>query len=172
MARLPILTAPDRRLKQKSAPVKAVTDKIRTLMRDMAETMYAAPGIGLAAPQVGVLKRVIVVDISHYDDERREQHQLLCLANPEIIDKEGEIIWPEGCLSVPTFTEDVLRADRIRVRALNPDNALVEIEAQGLLSVCLQHEIDHLDGTLFIDHVSTLKRAIILQKLKKKKRSE
>jgi peptide deformylase len=170
MARLPILTAPDRRLKQKSLAIPEVSEKIIKLMDDMAETMYAAPGIGLAAPQVGHLKRVIVVDVETYDGD--DKHELFCLANPEIIEREGETIWPEGCLSVPDFTEDVIRADRILVRALNRDNQQVEIEAGGLLSVCLQHEIDHLDGLLFIDHISRLKRAMILQKLKKRKKSE
>ncbi|MBF0357148.1 MAG: peptide deformylase [Magnetococcales bacterium] len=170
MALLPILTAPDRRLKQISQPVEEVSDKIVKLMDDMVETMYAAPGIGLAAPQVNVLKRVIVVDVETYDGE--DKHDLLTLANPEIIEQTGEIIWAEGCLSVPEFTEDVVRAEHIIVRALDRDGKKIEIEAQGLLAVCLQHEIDHLDGKLFIDHISRLKRAIITQKLKKRKKSE
>ncbi|MBF0195326.1 MAG: peptide deformylase [Magnetococcales bacterium] len=170
MALLPILTAPDRRLKQKAAPVEEVSEKIVKLMDDMVETMYAAPGIGLAAPQVNVLKRVIVVDVENYDGG--EEHNLLTLANPEIIEKEGEIVWAEGCLSVPNFTEDVVRAEKVVVQALNKEGKKIEITAEGLLAVCLQHEIDHLDGQLFIDHVSRLKRAIILQKLKKRKKSE
>jgi peptide deformylase len=170
MARLPILTAPDRRLKQKAAPVPKVTEKIQKLMDDMVETMYAAPGIGLAAPQVNVLLRIIVVDVETYDDG--DEHNLFTLANPEIIERNGEIAWPEGCLSVPDFTEDIMRSERITVRALNRENKIIEIEADGLLSVCLQHEIDHLDGLLFIDHISRLKRAMILQKLKKRKKSE
>jgi peptide deformylase len=170
MALLPILTAPDRRLKQIAAPVKGVSAKIIKLMDDMVETMYAAPGIGLAAPQVNVLQRVIVVDVETYDGG--EDHNLLTLANPEIVEKEGEIVWAEGCLSVPEFTEDVVRAEKVVVHALNRDGEKIEITAEGLLAVCLQHEIDHLDGQLFIDHVSRLKRAIILQKLKKRKKSE
>lgn len=170
MALLPILTAPDRRLKQKAVPVAGVDEKIIKLMDNMAQTMYAAPGIGLAAPQVGVLKRVIVVDVETYDGG--DEHNLYCLANPEIIAKEGEITWLEGCLSVPDYTEDVVRAEQIRVRALDRYNREIEFDAHGLLAVCLQHEIDHLDGTLFIDHISRLKRTMILQKLKKKKKSE
>ncbi|MBF0447523.1 MAG: peptide deformylase [Magnetococcales bacterium] len=169
MAKRTIITAPDRRLKQRSKPVEKVTESIQKLMDDMVETMYAAPGIGLAAPQIGVLKRIIVVDVSGYDREPGEE-QLYCLANPEIIEKTGEISWKEGCLSVPEFNEDVIRADQIKVQALDRNNQPVIIEASGLLSVCLQHEIDHLDGLLFIDHISRLKRSIILQKLKKQKR--
>ncbi|MBF0380547.1 MAG: peptide deformylase [Magnetococcales bacterium] len=170
MALLPILTAPDKRLKLKADPVDEVSADIVKLMDDMVETMYAAPGIGLAAPQVNVLKRVIVIDVETYDGG--DSHNLLTLANPEIIEQEGEIVWAEGCLSVPNFTEDVIRAERVVVHALNQDGDKVEIAAEGLLAVCMQHEIDHLDGQLFIDHVSRLKRAIILQKLKKRKKSE
>ncbi|MEO5362556.1 MAG: peptide deformylase [Magnetococcus sp. DMHC-8] len=165
MALLPILTAPDRRLKQKSAPVDRVDQAIRRLMDDMLATMYAAPGIGLAAPQVGVLKQVIVVDVGLEQDQQRPVP--LLLANPRIVQMEGELTWKEGCLSVPDQSAEVLRAAVIDVHALDQDNRPVRIEATGLLAVCLQHEIDHLHGTLFIDRLSRLKRAIILQKLKK-----
>ena len=167
MARLPILTAPDRRLQQKALPVEQVDQKIRRLMNDMLETMYAAPGIGLAAPQVGVLKQVIVVDIGTEGD--KQIHAPLFLANPEIIYAEGTLLWKEGCLSVPDQMADVMRSAHIAIRALDRDNQPVQIEATELLAVCLQHEIDHLHGTLFIDRISRLKRSIILQKLKKAK---
>lgn len=172
MALMPILTAPNRRLKQKSEPVSVVDSSIQILMDNMAETMYAAPGIGLAAPQVGVLKRVIVVDVGNYDANHENQPDLLCLANPEILEKDGDITWTEGCLSVPDFSGNVHRAERIRLRALDRNGKPLEIQAQGLLSICLQHEIDHLDGVLFIDHLSALKRSLILQKLKKRKKAE
>ncbi|MBF0401056.1 MAG: peptide deformylase [Magnetococcales bacterium] len=167
MARLPILTAPDRRLLQKSLPVACVDQKIRRLMDDMLETMYAAPGIGLAAPQVGVLKQVIVVDVGTAED--RQAHAPLFLANPTVVRAEGTQLWKEGCLSVPDQMADVTRAAIIEVHALDRDNQPFQLEATELLAVCLQHEIDHLHGTLFIDHLSRLKRSIILQKLKKAK---
>ncbi|MBF0162775.1 MAG: peptide deformylase [Magnetococcales bacterium] len=171
MALLPILTAPDKRLKQKALPVADVNQKIRQLMDDMLETMYAAPGIGLAAPQVGVLQQVIVVDVGSEQAEQQQAAPLL-LANPEIIRAEGELPWKEGCLSVPDHVAEVLRSASIQVRALDRNNQRIEIQAAGLLAVCLQHEIDHLHGTLFIDHLSRLKRALILQKLKKQKEKE
>lgn len=167
VARLPILTAPDRRLQQKSVPIDQVDQKICRLMDDMLETMYAAPGIGLAAPQVGVLKQVIVVDIGTEGDKQIPAP--LFLANPEIIHSEGGVLWKEGCLSVPDHMADVMRSAYITLRALDRENRTVQIEATELLAVCLQHEIDHLHGTLFIDRISRLKRSIILQKLKKAK---
>ncbi|MBF0462779.1 MAG: peptide deformylase [Magnetococcales bacterium] len=170
MAILPILTAPDKRLKQKSLPVADVDLTIRQLMDDMLETMYAAPGVGLAAPQVGILKQVIVVDIGSEQD--KQIHTPLLLANPEIIRTEGELLWKEGCLSVPDQVAEVLRAAVIEIRALDHNNRKIHLEATELLAVCLQHEIDHLQGTLFIDHLSRLKRAIILQKLKKAKEAK
>ena len=170
MALLPILTAPDRRLKQKALPVDAVDQKIRQLMDDMLETMYAAPGIGLAAPQVGVLKQIIVVDVGN--ELTQPMPTPLLLANPEIIHTEGEQVWKEGCLSVPDQTAEVLRSASVEVRALDRNNQTVHIQATELLAVCLQHEIDHLHGTLFIDHLSRLKRALILQKLKKAREKE
>lgn len=167
MSILPILTAPDRRLKQKSSPIHAVDKSIRKLMDDMLETMYNASGIGLAAPQVGVLKQIIVLD-NIYCQEGGKPTPLF-LANPKIIHSEGELIWNEGCLSVPETTAQVTRFSYIKIRGLNRNNEEYEMEAEELLAVCLQHEIDHLSGTLFIDHISRLKKSMILQKLKKLK---
>ncbi|MEO5367044.1 MAG: peptide deformylase [Magnetococcus sp. WYHC-3] len=167
MAILPILTAPDKRLKEISQPVVRVDAGIRQLMDDMLETMYHAPGIGLAAPQVGVLQRVIVVDLSR--DPEVSWQGPLCLANPEIIRAQGEICWEEGCLSVPESLGEVTRFNQILVRGLGRDGQVVDVEAEGLFAVCLQHEIDHLDGILFIDRLSRLKRELVLKKLKKLK---
>jgi peptide deformylase len=168
MALLPILTAPDPRLKKISAPVKAVDAEIRKLMDDMLETMYQAPGIGLAAPQVGVLKRVIVLDLAR----EGEEPQPLRLANPEIVwVSDDDAVYNEGCLSVPEHYADVARPASCRVKYLDHDNKQREIEADGLLATCLQHEIDHLEGVLFIDHLTSLKRNIILRKLLKTKKA-
>jgi peptide deformylase len=168
MALLPILTAPDPALKKISAPVKHVDASIRKLMDDMLETMYHAPGIGLAAPQVGVLKRVIVLDIAR----EGEEPQPLRLANPEIVwVSDEDVTYNEGCLSVPEHYADVARPAACRVRYLDQDSKLQEIAAEGLLATCLQHEIDHLDGILFIDHLTSLKRNIILRKLLKAKKA-
>jgi peptide deformylase len=168
MALLPILTAPDPRLKQVSAPVKQVDAGVRTLMDDMLETMYQAPGIGLAAPQVGVLKRVIVLDIAR----EGEDPQPLRLANPEVVwVSDEDVIYNEGCLSVPEHYADVARPKACRVKYLDHENKHREIAAEGLLATCLQHEIDHLDGVLFIDHLTSLKRNIILRKLLKAKKA-
>jgi peptide deformylase len=168
MALLPILTAPDPALKKISAPVKQVDASIRKLMDDMLETMYHAPGIGLAAPQVGVLKRVIVLDIAR----EGEEPQPFRLANPEIAwVSDEDVTYNEGCLSVPEHYADVARPAACRVRYLDQDNKLQEIAAEGLLATCLQHEIDHLDGILFIDHLTSLKRNIILRKLLKAKKA-
>lgn len=168
MALLPILTAPDPRLKKISTPVKAVDAEIRKLMDDMLETMYQAPGIGLAAPQVGQLKRVIVLDIAR----EGEEPQPLRLANPEIVwVSDDDAVYNEGCLSVPEHYADVARPASCRVRYLDEHNKPREIEADGLLATCLQHEIDHLDGVLFIDHLTSLKRNIILRKLLKMKKA-
>jgi len=164
MALLPILTAPDPRLKKISKPVEKVDDEIRKLMDDMLETMYAAPGIGLAAPQVGVLKRVLVIDI----DREGEKTGPLKMANPEIVDVSDEdASYEEGCLSVPEHYAEVERPARVTVRYLDQDNEIRTIKAEGLLATCIQHEMDHLDGILFIDHISALKRNIILRKLVK-----
>jgi peptide deformylase len=168
MAVLDILTAPDPRLKRKASPVTRVDGEIRRLMDDMLETMYAAPGIGLAAPQVGVSKRVIVLDIARKD----EPPHPLRLANPEIVwVSDDDVSYEEGCLSVPDHYAEVLRPRAVRVRFLDANDELREIKADGLLATCLQHEIDHLDGILFIDHLSALKRNMILRKLLKERKA-
>ena len=167
MALLPILTAPDPRLKRKSAPVERVDAGVRRLMDDMLETMYAAPGIGLAAPQVGVPKRVIVVDVS----DRYNPPAPFVLADPEIVwVSDHDNTYEEGCLSVPEHYADVVRPAEARVRYLDRDNEIREMQADGLLATCIQHEIDHLDGVLFIDRISALKRNMILRKLLKEKK--
>ncbi len=167
MARLPIITAPDPRLKQLSKPVDSVDDEIRTLMDDMLETMYVAPGIGLAAPQVGVLKRVIVVDVSRED----EPPAPVRMANPEVLWTSDELTSSEeGCLSLPEHFSDVKRPAQARIRYIDHENEIREIEANGLLATCVQHEIDHLEGILFVDHLSALKRGMILRKLAKAKK--
>lgn len=164
MAQLEILTFPDPRLRRRAKTVDVVDDGVRKLVDDMLETMYAAPGIGLAATQVDVLKRIIVIDISP------EQDDPLCLINPEIVERDGVEEMEEGCLSVPGFFENVTRAERIRVRSLDRDGAPFEMETDGLLAVCIQHEVDHLDGRLFVDHISALKRQRIRKKLEKEQR--
>ena len=158
MSLLKILKFPDPRLRTKAMPVEAVDDQIRSLVEDMLETMYAAPGIGLAATQVDVHKRVLVLDISESKDEPQ------CFINPELLLQEGCAVGEEGCLSVPDVTEEVERAERIKVRALDTDGKQFEQEAEGLLAVCIQHEMDHLEGKLFVDYLSELKR----QRIKKK----
>ena len=166
---LPIIKAPDPRLKRKCAPVERVDDGIRRLMDDMLETMYVAPGVGLAAPQVGVTKRVIVVDVSDPEGERAP----LLMANPEIVEASEEVVLrEEGCLSFPEHYAEVARPDRVRVRFLDHENEIREVEADGLLSVCVQHEMDHLDGVLFVDRISMVKRGIILRKMTKLKKAE
>ena len=164
MARLSILRYPDPRLYKKAAEVRTVDAGIRKLIADMAETMYAAPGIGLAATQVDVHKRVIVIDIS---DTRSE---LLTFVNPEIIDKQGTQEIDEGCLSVPGIYEPITRSKKITVRALNRDGKEFTLEAEDLLAVCIQHEMDHLDGKVFVDYLSRLKRTRIQTKLLKQNR--
>lgn len=168
MALLPILTAPDPRLKKTAKPVAAVDDAVRKLMDDMLETMYKAPGIGLAAPQVGVLQRVIVLDVARED----EPPQPLRMANPELTwVSDDDAVYNEGCLSVPDHYADVVRPAAIKVRYLDEQNESRELQADGLLATCIQHEIDHLDGILFIDHLTALKRNIILRKLLKAKKA-
>jgi peptide deformylase len=168
MAMLPIIVAPDPRLKQTAKPVPKVDSRIRRLMDDMLETMYAAPGIGLAAPQVGVLSRVIVLDIARED----EPPQPLRMANPELLWLSDEdATYNEGCLSVPEHYADVARPRACRVRYIDHENEIRELEAEGLLATCIQHEMDHLDGILFLDHISALKRNIILRKLVKAKKA-
>lgn len=167
MALLPIIVAPDPRLKAKAKRVEKVDAEIAKLMDDMLETMYAAPGVGLAAPQIGVGKRVIVVDAS--DDDKEAQP--LKMANPEIIWESDETkMYEEGCLSLPEQYDEVERSATIKVRYLDHQNEVREIEADGLLAVVIQHEMDHLEGTLFVDHLSSLKRNMILRKLTKGKR--
>ena len=169
MAMLPILTAPDPRLKIRARPVAAVDDGVRKLMADMLETMYAAPGIGLAAPQVGAARRIIVVDCAR----EGEPPEPLKLANPEILWRSDELLTVnEGCLSLPEHYADVERPAQIRLRYLDEQNEIRELAAEGLLATCIQHEIDHLDGVLFVDHISPLKRNIILRKLAKLKRQK
>lgn len=164
MARLTILEFPDPRLRTRAQPVEHVDDELRKLIDDMFETMYAAPGIGLAATQVNVHKRVLVLDISETRD------QPLALINPEVIQRQGVEETEEGCLSVPGIYDKVTRAERIRVRALNRDGKSIEMDADGLLAVCIQHEIDHLDGKLFVDYLSELKRTRIRKKLEKERK--
>jgi peptide deformylase len=164
MAILDILHFPDARLRNTARPVAEVDDGVRRLVDDMFETMYAAPGIGLAAIQVNDPRRVIVIDISE------ERNQPLALINPEILDRRGEEEMDEGCLSVPGIYETVRRAESIRVRALDRDGQPFELDADGLLAVCVQHEIDHLDGKLFVDYLSNLKRQRIRKKLEKESR--
>ena len=161
MAILDILHFPDARLRNVAKPVAAVDDSVRRLIDDMFETMYDAPGIGLAAIQVNDPRRVVVIDTSE------ERDQPLALVNPEIVARDGEEEMDEGCLSVPGVYETVQRAERVRVRALDRDGATLEFEADGLLAVCIQHEIDHLDGKLFVDYLSNLKRQRIRKKLEK-----
>lgn len=164
MARLNILVYPDARLRRKASPVSKVDETIRQLVDDMVETMYAAPGIGLAAVQVNELKRIIVIDTS------KEQNDLKVFVNPELIEQSGEVECEEGCLSVPDIYAYVKRAEKIKVRALNREGEKFELEADGLLAVCIQHEIDHLDGKVFVDYLSRLKQERIRKKLLKEAR--
>ncbi len=163
----PIITAPDPRLKAVSAPVEKVDDDIRKLADDMLESMYAAEGIGLAAIQIGVPRRVIVMDLDQKDGKRKPR----IFINPKILWASDEkVVCQEGCLSVPDIWEDVERPAKIRAEWLDREGKRVEMEAEGLLSTCLQHEMDHLEGILFLDHLSRLKRSIALRKLAKAKR--
>lgn len=164
MALLPILHYPDPRLHTKAVPIAVVDDRIRTLAADMAETMYAAPGVGLAASQVNVHERLIVIDVSE------DKSGLMKLINPEIIERSGEQTCEEGCLSVPGIYDTVTRSDRVRVRALNEKGERIEFDADGLLAVCVQHEIDHLDGKVFVEYLSQLKQNRIKTKLAKRSR--
>ncbi len=167
MALIPIITAPDPRLKRKSKPVVKVDQRVRKLMADMLETMYDSNGIGLSAPQVGVLERVVVVDCAR----EGETPQPMKLANPEVVWRSDEtVVCNEGCLSLPEQYADVERPVAVRIRYLDEQNEIREIEARDLLATCIQHEIDHLDGVLFVDRISALKRSIILRKLSKTKR--
>lgn len=164
MAILPILVAPHPVLKTKCKPVDAVTPELAKLMADMLETMYDAPGIGLAAPQVGVSKRILVIDVARDDEDPRP----LKMANPEIIWESEELgVYEEGCLSFPEQYAEVQRPAKVKVRYLDENNKKQELDADGLLATCVQHEMDHLEGIVFVDHLSTLKRNMILRKMKK-----
>jgi peptide deformylase len=164
MAVLPILVYPESKLRTVAEPVAEVDDEIKQIVDDMAETMYAAPGVGLAAPQVGISKRIFVVDTA-LDDEPSKLHVFI---NPKFVEKDGEILWEEGCLSFPGIHEEVKRAERVVVQALDREGKPFEIEAEGLTAVALQHEYDHLDGVLIVDHVSFFKKRQIERDLKKR----
>jgi len=159
---LDILKYPDKRLRTIAKPVVSVDETIKQQVKDMFETMYEAPGIGLAATQVNFHQRIIVIDVSDQCNEP------ICLINPKVIEKSGEIQWEEGCLSVPDYYENVIRANNIKVQALNKHGEAFELEASEMLSVCIQHEIDHLDGILFVDHLSKLKQKRLKTKAEKK----
>ncbi|MDH5436417.1 MAG: peptide deformylase [Gammaproteobacteria bacterium] len=161
MSLLNILHYPDPRLRNHALPVDEVTDAIRQTIDDMLETMYAAPGIGLAATQVNIAKQIIVIDLSE------DKTQPLCLINPEILETSGTETMEEGCLSVPDVFEEVERAEKIKIRALNRNGESFELETDGMLAVCIQHEMDHLDGKLFVDYLSVLKQTRIRKKLQK-----
>lgn len=165
MALLPILHYPDPRLHKVAQPVAAVDERIRRLIKDMAETMYAAPGIGLAATQVDVHERVLIIDVSE------DRNDLRAFINPEILETSGQADTEEGCLSVPGIYDTVTRAERVRVRALDAQGEPFTLEAEGLLAVCIQHEIDHLDGKVFVDYLSRLKQQRIAAKLRKQSRT-
>jgi peptide deformylase len=170
MALREILTVPDPVLKQVSQPVAAVDDDLRALMDDMLETMYAAPGIGLAAIQIGVPKRVLVMDLARKEDDEGPKPRYF--VNPEIVWRSDDLaVYEEGCLSVPEIFDEVERPAKVRLRYLDYDGKTVEEEADGLFAVCIQHEMDHLDGVLFIDHLSRLKRSRAVAKVKKQVRA-
>ena len=165
MAILNILHFPDDRLRTIAKPVETVTDKHRTLISNMLETMYDAPGIGLAATQINVHEQILVIDISE------EKNQPTVLINPEILEKEGDQEYDEGCLSVPGIYETLHRAEKVRIKALNKEGESFEMNAEGLLAICIQHEMDHLQGKLFVDYLSQLKKQRIRKKLEKQQRS-
>ena len=158
-----IYTYPEPVLKEVAADVGNIDGAVASAIEDMVETMYAAPGVGLAAPQIGLSQRMIVLDVDH-DNKGK---QLLKLVNPVITESEGEVLWEEGCLSVRDYQAEVLRAERVLVKAWTTDHKEIEVEGTGLLAVALQHEIDHLNGTLFIDHLSRLKRDLYKRRMKK-----
>lgn len=168
MAIIPIRTYPDPILAESCREVEVVDDDLRRLADDMIETMLAAPGIGLAAPQVGRDIRLVVVDCA----PRQDRPEPLALINPRIVESEGSVVFEEGCLSVPEFTCDVVRADRVAVEALDREGKPIRVEGHGLVAVCLQHELDHLDGTLFIDRISPLKRSLYKKRRKKQLKQE
>ncbi len=166
MTKLTILEFPDPRLRKKAAPVELVDDALRELIDNLFETMYDAPGIGLAATQVDVHRRLLVADVSN------DQTEPYALINPKILEKDGVIVTDEGCLSVPGFYEAVERAEHIRVNYLNRDGEDIEMEAEDILAVCIQHEIDHLDGKLFVDYLSEAKRQQIRKRLLRDRRNQ
>lgn len=168
---LKIVTYPDPLLQKKSAPVEEVTDKTRQLVSDMFETMYAAQGVGLAAPQVGILERILVIDISKTENGETEPDPI-ALINPKIESQEGKIVWEEGCLSVPNLIVPVERSAKVVVSALNPDGCEIKIVGEQLLAVAIQHEMDHLDGILLVDRLSRLKRDLYRTKLEKQEPME
>jgi peptide deformylase len=163
MALRPVRTYPDPVLAEPTRPVEGIDDDLRTLVRDMAETMYAAPGIGLAANQVGDGRRVAVIDLG----DPKVHAGLIVLINPEIVERDGAIVWEEGCLSLPGVYEEVDRAESVSVRALDLDGRERTIQARGLLAIAIQHELDHLDGVLLLDHLSSLKRSLLKRRLRK-----
>jgi peptide deformylase len=165
MALRPVVQFPDKRLRRTSKPLTEISDDVRALAEEMLEVMYDEPGIGLAAPQLGEAVRLIVVD-TDWTEEDAERTPLVAV-NPEIVESDGLIVWTEGCLSVPDFTADVDRAERVTLRYTDLDGAQHTEEAEGLRAVCFQHEIDHLDGVLFIDRISRLRRNLYVQKRKK-----
>ena len=166
MARLPIIEFPDPRLRTVARPVKEVDTRVRQLIDDMFETMYAAPGIGLAATQVDVHERLLVLDVSE------DKSYPMVFINPEVVESEGSQVYQEGCLSVPGIYADVKRSEKIKVRALDRDGQPFEISADGLLAVCIQHEMDHLAGKVFVDYLSPLKRELVRKKLAKQRRED
>ncbi len=169
MALLPIIYAPDPRLKIKCRPVETVDQSVRDLTRDMLETMYAAPGIGLSAPQIGDTRRILVCDVAREGEDR----QPIQLVNPEIVWSSGELyLAEEGCLSLPDHFAEIERPSEVRIRYLDQQGKSQEMSAEGLLAACVQHEMDHLEGILFVDYLSPLKRNIILRKMKKLKRQK
>lgn len=170
MAILDVLHFPDPRLRRRAEPIEKITDELRQLAADMLETMYDEPGIGLAAPQVGMPLRLVVLDTDWTEEEA--DRSPLVLVNPELVELEGRIVWTEGCLSVPDLSAEVERAERVVLRATDLEGRELVEEAQGLRAVCFQHELDHLDGVLFLDRLSRLKRDLYLQKRKRALREE
>ncbi|NIO03559.1 MAG: peptide deformylase [Proteobacteria bacterium] len=168
MSVLDVLTYPRATLRKKSGPVQKISEDVKSLIRDMKETMYASGGIGLAAPQVGVSQRVIVVDVTPYEPEQEP----FALINPEIVSSDGDVESEEGCLSVPGLVETIKRKERVTVRGLDEEGKEVEIEASGMLAICLQHEIDHLDGLTVVERLSPVKRGMIKKKLVKAARNQ
>jgi peptide deformylase len=170
VSKLDIITLPDKLLRTKSVPVERIDDDLRRFLDDMLETMYEAPGIGLAAVQVGVPRRIVTVDVAKREDEDAEPNPIF-LINPEIVSSSEERdLHEEGCLSIPEYYAEVERPASIRIRYLDRDGKLQEMDANGILAVCLQHEVDHLNGTLFIDHLSKLKRDMVIKKFTKQAR--